>query len=117
MTAVDQTREHELELAKGVQAFVDSHLQAKGIEPLDGLQQRTCQTGEDYDELIVRANGIAALTQALSGAVAVFGTPGCRCYWRVRADLQHRIGDGAWIDAYVRFRMTNQPELPKAETA
>jgi hypothetical protein len=102
----------ELEMEKAVQTFVDSHLQAKGIEPLDGLKQPTCQTGEEYMELIVQADGISTITQALSGAVAVFGSPGCRCYWRVRADLEQRLGEGDRIRAYVRFRMTNKPEEP-----
>jgi hypothetical protein len=101
----------ELELERGVQTFVDSHLQAKGIEPLDGLKQRTCQTGEEYMELVVHASGVAELTQALAGAVAAFGSPGCRCYWRVRADLEQRLGEGDRIRAYVRFRMTTKPEL------
>lgn len=99
--------------ARGVQTFIDSHLQAKGIEPLDGLRQATCQTGEAYDELVVRANGLAMLTQALAGAVAAFGAPGSRCYWRVRADLDERVGD-AWTAAYVRFRITNKPEIDAA---
>jgi hypothetical protein len=101
----------ELESAKAVQTFVESHLQAKGIESLDGLRQRTSQTGEPYMELIVQADGIVTLTQALAGAVAVFGSPGCRCYWRVRADLEERLGEGGRIRAYVRFLMTNKPEL------
>lgn len=96
--------------APAVHTIVDSYLQSKGIEPLDGLKQRLSQTGEEYIELIVAADGIAALTQALGGAVAAFGSPGCRCYWRIRADLEQRLSDGDRIRAYVRFLMTTKPE-------
>jgi hypothetical protein len=103
-------REPELETARAVQAGIDSHLKALGIEPRDGLKQRTSQTGEDYKELIVHADGITDLTQALAGAVAAFGSPGSRCYWRVRPELEQRPGEGGRIRAYARFLMTTKAE-------
>ena len=68
-----------------------------------------------YIELVVRCDGIATLAQAVAGAVAAFGAAGDTCYWRTKTDYEERLGN--YPSAYVRFCISNKPELPQEQAA
>jgi hypothetical protein len=99
-----------------VQAAVIHGLSMHTIISKDGLRGPSCQTGEDYTELVVRASSIADLTKAIIGAVTEFGGRDYRCYWRTKPDVDL---DGLLQGprAYLRFCVTDKPELPKEQAA
>jgi hypothetical protein len=115
MTVIPDNREHELETAKTIQKFVDDYLLLSGITPVDGLRRGTCQTGEEYVEITVSAANDDILARALAGAIAGFGGRGDRCYWRVRADVEERLGQ--LPRCYMRFCVTGKPELDDGRAA
>jgi hypothetical protein len=97
------------------QAQVKSRLLMHSIASKGGIKGPTCQTGQDYIELIIRASSFKALVSAVVGAVTEFGGRDWTCYWRVdpEIDLDEHNGNRA----YLRFCVTNLPELPREQAA
>lgn len=98
------------------QAAIVHGLAMHSIQSKDGIHGPTCQTGENYTELVIRASTVSDLTEAVVGAITQFGGRDYRCYWRVKPDLDL---DGLLQGprAYLRFCVTNKPELPQSEAA
>ena len=96
--------------SEAMQKIIEETLAENGVVSKDGWAGPTCQTGEKYVQLYLRCSGVATLTKAIIGAIAIFGEAGWTCYWRTKADY-----DFQGLDAvYVRFCMTNKPELEQA---
>ena len=97
------------------QAQVKSRLSMHSIISKEGIRGPTCQTGEEYTELIIRTSSVKALVTAVVGAITEFGGRDWTCYWRVEPeiDLDERNG----TRAYLRFCVSNLPELPQEQAA
>jgi hypothetical protein len=99
-----------------VQKAIVHGLAMHSIISKDGLHGPSCQTGEEYTEVVIRASTIADLTRAAIGAIIEFGGRDYRCYWRIKPDVDlDSLMQGPRV--YLRFRITNKPELPQSEAA
>jgi hypothetical protein len=84
------------------------------IKSKDGWIGPNCQTGEFYIEVTVRAANLSVLATALTGAIAAFGGRGFTCYWRVKTDIDDSMDTPR---AYVRFCVSNAPEMSQEKAA
>jgi hypothetical protein len=86
------------------------------VESKDGVKGPLSQTGEEYIELIVRASTIKALGSAIMGAISAFGRgKGSTCYWRTKTEVD--LESGSTPRAYLRFCVSNRPELSQEQAA
>jgi hypothetical protein len=98
-----------------IQEQVESRLALWSVISKEGIHGPTCQTGEPYIELIIRASTLPDLVTAICGAVYAFALRDWNCYWRIKPDLE--LDNPYGPRAYLRFKCTNQPELRQEQAA